>query len=132
MEDGEGAIRRWRAHMHTHPYAMARTSGAREVSVVPKAMQAPPRPADAHDRASSMTLKAIITMVIEMIPGGIGPWGIGDIVTAIEAVGGRTLDGLHLTMLERLIYLGASAIPVVPARPILAGWRWLANQQQLR
>ena len=111
---------------------MAQTSGAREVNVVPKAMQAPPRQADARDRASSMTLKAIITMVIEMIPGGIGPWGIGDIVTAIEAVGGRTLDGLHLTMLERLIYLGASAIPVVPARPILAGWRWLANQQQLR
>ena len=82
-----------------------------------------------RDRAASMTLKAIITMVIEMIPGGIGPWGVGDIVTAIEAVSGRTLDGLHLTMLERAIYLGASAIPVVPARPVLAGWRWLANQQ---
>lgn len=77
-----------------------------------------------------MTLKAVITMVIEMIPGGIGPWGVGDIVTAIEAVAGRTLDGLHLSMSERLIYLGASAIPVVPARPILAGYRWLANSQK--
>lgn len=97
-----------------------------------KSTQAPPQTnpqANQRDRASSMTLKAIVTMVIEMIPGGIGPWGVGDIVTAIEAVAGRTLDGLHLTMLERLIYLGASAIPVVPARPILASWRWLANQQ---
>lgn len=76
----------------------------------------------------SMTLKAIVTMVIEMIPGGIGPWGIGDIVTAIEAAGGKTLDGIKLTMGERLIYLGASAIPVVPARPVLAGWRWLADR----
>ena len=107
---------------------MARVSGAREVSRVTKAVQTPPQ-TKARDQASNMTLKAIITMVIEMIPGGIGPWGVGDIVTAIEAVAGRTLDGLHLTMLERLIYLGASAIPVVPARPILAGWRWLANMQ---
>lgn len=114
---------------------MAQASSAREVSGVSKAVkstQAPPQTnqqANQRDRAASMTLKAVITMVIEMIPGGIGPWGVGDIVTAIEAVSGRTLDGLHLTMLERMIYLGASAIPVVPARPVLAGWRWLANQQ---
>lgn len=96
-----------------------------------KAVQTPPQ-TKARDHASSFTLKAIITMVIEMIPGGIGPWGVGDVVTAIEAVAGRTLDGLRLTMLERLIYLAASAIPVVPARPILAGWRWLANSQKSR
>jgi len=64
-----------------------------------------------------------------MIPGGLGPWGVGDLVTAIEAVAGRTLDGLRLTTLERMIYLGASAIPVVPARPILAGYRWLAGKR---
>lgn len=68
-------------------------------------------------------------MVIEMIPGGIGPWGVGDIVTAIEAVSGRTLDGLRLSLSERLVYLGASAIPVVPARPILAVYRWLMSQR---
>jgi hypothetical protein len=94
-----------------------------------KALQAPPQQKNERDRASSLTLKAIITMVIEMIPGGIGPWGVGDIVTAIEAVAGRTLDGLRLSLSERLIYLGASAIPVVPARPILAGYRWLLSQR---
>lgn len=97
-----------------------------------KTIQAPPTRTSEHDHASSLTLKAIITMVIEMIPGGIGPWGIGDIVTAIEAVFGRTLDGLRLTTSERLIYLGASAIPVVPARPIVAGYRWLVSQRTTR
>lgn len=94
-----------------------------------KALQAPPQRTNEKNRASSFTLKAIITMVIEMIPGGIGPWGVGDIVTAIEAVAGRTLDGLRLSLSERIIYLGASAIPVVPARPILAGYRWLLSQR---
>ena len=69
-----------------------------------KAVQAPPTPTNERDRTSSATLKAIITMVIEMIPGGIGPWGVGDIVTA--------------------------AIPVVPARPVLAAIRWMQNQNQ--
>lgn len=73
-------------------------------------------------------LKAVITMLVEMIPGGIGPWGVGDIVTAIEAVAGRTIDGLHLSISERIIYLGASAIPVVPARPILGAYRWAKHQ----
>lgn len=94
-----------------------------------KALQTPPTQPNNKDRASNATLKAIITMVIEMIPGGIGPWGVGDIVTAIEAVSGRTLDGLRLSLSERLVYLGASAIPVVPARPILAVYRWLMSQR---
>jgi hypothetical protein len=66
---------------------------------------------------------AIVTMLIEMIPGGLGPYGVGDVITALEAVVGRTLDGLHLTGVERIIYLAASAIPVVPARPVIAGYR---------
>lgn len=94
-----------------------------------KAVQTQPPQTNEGSRASSATLKAIITMVIEMIPGGLGPWGIGDIVTAIEAVAGRTLDGLRLSLSERFVYLGASAIPVVPARPILAVYRWLLNQR---
>ncbi len=95
-----------------------------------KALQAPPPRTNERDRASNATLKAIITMVIEMIPGGLGPWGIGDIVTAIEAVAGRTVDGLRLSVNERMIYLGASAIPLVPARPILALYRWMTNPQR--
>ncbi len=95
-----------------------------------KALQVPPPRTNERDRASNATLKAIITMVIEMIPGGLGPWGIGDIVTAIEAVAGRTVDGLRLSVNERMIYLGASAIPLVPARPILALYRWMTNPQR--
>lgn len=94
-----------------------------------KAVQVQPPQTNEGSRASNATLKAFITMVIEMIPGGLGPWGIGDIVTAIEAVAGRTLDGLRLSLSERFVYLGASAIPVVPARPILAVYRWLLNQR---
>ena len=95
-----------------------------------KALQAPPPQTNERGRASNATFKAIITMVIEMIPGGLGPWGIGDVVTAIEAVAGRTVDGLRLTVSERMIYLGASAIPLVPARPILALYRWMTNPQR--
>lgn len=97
-----------------------------------KAVQAPPPRTNGHDRASSFTLKAIVTMAIEMIPGGLGPWGVGDVVTAIEAVAGRTLDGLRLTMSERLIYLGASAIPLLPARPVLGAYRWMMSQRTTR
>lgn len=95
-----------------------------------KALQAPPPQTNERERTANATLKAVITMVIEMIPGGLGPWGIGDVVTAIEAVAGRTVDGLRLTMNERMIYLGASAIPLVPARPILALYRWMTNPQR--
>lgn len=91
-----------------------------------KALQTTPQ-TNNRDRTSNATLKAIITMVIEMIPGGLGPWGVGDIVTAIEAVAGRTLDGLRLSLGERALYLIASAIPVVPARPVLAVIRWARN-----
>lgn len=77
-----------------------------------------------------MPIAAIATMIVEMIPGGLGPWGVGDLITALEAVAGRTLDGLRLSPSERMIYLGASAIPVVPARPIIAGYRMLRSKQQ--
>lgn len=95
-----------------------------------KALQKTPPQTIDRNRASNATLKAVITMVIEMIPGGLGPWGVGDLVTAIEAVAGRTLDGLRLSLGERVVYLGASAIPVVPARPILAVYRWLVHKSQ--
>lgn len=95
-----------------------------------KTLQKTPPQTNDRNRASNATLKAIITMVIEMIPGGLGPWGVGDLVTAIEAVAGRTLDGLRLSLSERVVYLGASAIPVVPARPILAVYRWLLRKGQ--
>jgi hypothetical protein len=81
------------------------------------------QPVTRHEQPSGLTFRSVVTTIVEMIPGGLGPWGVGDVVTAIEAVAGRTLDGLRLTGTERGIYLVASAIPLVPARPIIAVWR---------
>jgi hypothetical protein len=81
------------------------------------------QPVAGKEQSSGLGFRTIVTTIVEMIPGGLGPWGIGDVVTAIEAVAGRTLDGLRLTGAERGIYLVASAIPLVPARPIIAVWR---------
>jgi hypothetical protein len=81
------------------------------------------QPVTRREQPSGLTFRTVVTTIVEMIPGGLGPWGVGDVVTAIEAVAGRTLDGLRLTGTERGIYLVASAIPLVPARPIIAVWR---------
>ena len=86
-------------------------------------MEQLPQPVTRKEQQSGLTFRTIVTTIVEMIPGGLGPWGVGDVVTALEAVAGRTLDGLRLTGTERMIYLGASAIPLVPARPIIAVWR---------
>ncbi len=88
----------------------------------------PPTSVKKSNGSSGMPIAAIATMIVEMIPGGLGPWGVGDLITALEALAGRTLDGLRLSPSERMIYLGASAIPVVPARPIIAGYRMLRNK----
>lgn len=76
------------------------------------------------------------TVVIEMIPGFPGEWyGPGDIVTAIEAFVGTTMDGLHLSLVERILYFGASALPAVPARPVVGVYRrvepWLRSEDTL-
>ena len=81
------------------------------------------QPVTRKEQPSGLTFRTVVTTIVEMIPGGLGPWGVGDVVTAIEGVAGRTLDGLRLTGTERGIYLIASAIPVVPARPLIAVWR---------
>ena len=81
------------------------------------------QPVTRKEQPSGLTFRTVVTTIVEMIPGGLGPWGVGDVVTAIEGVAGRTLDGLRPTGTERGIYLIASAIPVVPARPIIAVWR---------
>jgi hypothetical protein len=81
------------------------------------------QPIAPKEQSSGLTFRSVVTTIVEMIPGGLGPWGVGDVVTAIEGVAGRTLDGLRLTGTERMIYLAASAIPVVPARPIIAVYR---------
>jgi hypothetical protein len=92
-------------------------------------MGQPSQPVTRKDQSSGVPLKTIVTTIVEMIPGGLGPWGVGDVVTAIEAVAGRTLDGLRLSGTERMIYLGASAIPLVPARPIIAIYRSMTTKK---
>jgi hypothetical protein len=101
------------------------------VEQVSKALQRQPQDRSTQkpsEKRSGVPLAAVATMIVEMIPGGLGPWGVGDLITALEAIAGRTLDGLHLSPTERAIYLGASAIPVVPARPIIAGYRMLRRK----
>jgi hypothetical protein len=102
-------VRAYNAKLERHP-APAFASSAREVDVT-----------------AGQRLKTLATVIVEMIPGGLGPYGIGDLVTALEAIAGRSIDGLKLTFFERLLYLGASAIPVVPARPFVSAYRWLAR-----
>jgi hypothetical protein len=92
-------------------------------------MGQPSQPVTRKEQSSGVPLKTIVTTIVEMIPGGLGPWGVGDVVTAIEAVAGRTLDGLRLSGTERMIYLGASAIPLVPARPIIAIYRSMTTKK---
>lgn len=79
------------------------------------------------DKKKATTMQAvgtIVTVIIESIPGSpLGPWGIGDVVTAIEGLAGHTLDGLKLSWVERGLYVLASAIPVVPGRLLVEGYR---------
>jgi hypothetical protein len=83
------------------------------------------KPAVDQQHGALRTLATVLTIGAEMIPGGLGPYGIGDGLTALEALVGRTLDGLHLTPWERVLYLAASVIPVIPARPFIAGYRYV-------
>jgi len=101
--------------------------GARAADGVDGRQQARARGERPSAGRSGSAILTLATVVVEMIPGGLGPWGIGDVVTAIEALAGRTIDGLRLSMGERLVYLGASAIPLVPARPIIGVYRMLTG-----
>lgn len=82
-----------------------------------------------HEEADrSHLLKVLVTTLVEAIPGGIGPYGIGDIVTLMEGLAGVTLDGLHLTSQERLFYYAASLIPGIPARPFIFIYRMIRGR----
>ncbi len=86
----------------------------------------------AVDITAGQRVKTVATVIVEMIPGGLGPYGIGDLITALEGIAGRTMDGLRLTLFERLLYFGASAIPVVPARPFVAAYRWTQRKEPVK
>ncbi len=101
---------------------------------------------DYLDRSAGQRVLAVVTTMVEMIP--LDPlvflipvldltslYGLGDLITLVEGVAGRTIDGLHLSLLERIIYLIATAIPGVPARPVVGVYRriepWLRNENTL-
>ncbi len=55
--------------------------------------------------------------LFEMIPFGIGPYGIGDALSLIEGIRGKMVLGRKLDLLDRIISIIAALIPVVPATP---------------
>ncbi|GEM_PF-6783908 len=70
-------------------------------------------------RAFSTTLGKVAKTAIEMIPSPIA-YGPGDLVTVVGALSGRDLlTGDHLDFGARVIYGIASAIPFVPATPLV-------------
>ncbi len=76
-------------------------------------------------RRFSSGVGRVLATGVEMIPGGLGPWGLGDFFTLGSAVFGRDWStGDRLDKTGRLISLAAAIIPVVPARPFVA----LANK----
>jgi hypothetical protein len=80
---------------------------------------------EAGTQQGPTALRFIMATVVEMIPGGLGPWGVGDVAKALEGIAGRTLDGLRLSRNERIFYLVIAIIPLVPALPIITAYHWL-------
>ena len=55
--------------------------------------------------------------LIEMIPFGLGPYGIGDLISLYEGVKGQMIFGPKLDTVDRIISFIAALIPIVPATP---------------
>ncbi len=56
--------------------------------------------------------------VLEMIPGGLGPYGIGDLITLVEGIRGQEIfGGRKLDLVDRVISFIAALLPIVPATP---------------
>jgi hypothetical protein len=66
--------------------------------------------------------------LIEMIPGGLGPYGIGDAITLLEGIFGIELGGRKLDIIDRIISFAAALIPVVPATPFRESARTIREQ----
>lgn len=66
-----------------------------------------------------------VKTVLEMIPFGLGPYGIGDAITLVEAIRGKEIYGRRLDTRDRVISLIAAILPVVPATPFREGIRKL-------
>jgi hypothetical protein len=82
-------------------------------------------------QATVMRIRTYFTVSAELVRSPIGGYGPGDIVAAIEGMVGRTLDGLKLSKLERIGYVIVAALPYVPSRAVVGGYRrfepWLRS-----
>lgn len=59
----------------------------------------------------------VLRTLVESIPFGLGPYGIGDAISLYEAINGKMIFGPRLDTLDRIISLIASLLPIVPATP---------------
>jgi hypothetical protein len=72
-------------------------------------------PADPYANMSSLAIG--LRTLVESIPLGLGPYGIGDFITLYEGISGRMVMGPRLDFLNRIISILAALIPIVPATP---------------
>ena len=68
-----------------------------------------------YDKLSKTSIA--IRTVLESIPFGLGPYGIGDAISLYEGVRGQMIFGPRLDTLDRIISFIAALIPLVPATP---------------
>jgi len=68
-----------------------------------------------YDKLSKTSIA--VRTVIESIPFGLGPYGIGDAISLYEGISGRMILGPRLDTLDRIISFIAALIPIVPATP---------------
>lgn len=59
----------------------------------------------------------VLRTLVESIPFGLGPYGIGDAVSLYEAIKGKMIFGPRLDTLDRIISFLAALLPIVPATP---------------
>lgn len=81
------------------------------------------------DPSAGQSVKTVATTIIEIVPG------VGDATTLVEGLFGRTIDGLHLSLLERMMYVIVTLLPGVPGRPVVWAYRrvepWLRNEDTI-
>ncbi len=59
----------------------------------------------------------VLRTLVESIPFGLGPYGIGDAISLYEGIKGKMIFGPQLDMIDRIISFIAAFIPIVPATP---------------
>ncbi len=68
-----------------------------------------------YDKLSKTSI--ILRTILESIPFGLGPYGIGDLISLYEGVKGKMIFGPKIDTVDRIISFIAALIPLVPATP---------------